>query len=90
MGLRSFIHRLTAPKPNYNAPQGEIKLVLIVNNGLRMGKGKIAAQAGHASVNSVMNCGQKKPGLLDLWLSQGQKKICLKVESAEDLSLIHI
>ena len=50
-----------------------------------MGKGKIAAQAGHASVNSVMNCGQKKPGLLDLWLSQGQKKICLKVDSAEEL-----
>ena len=85
MGLRSFIHRLTAPKPNYNTPDGEIKLVLIVNHGLRMGKGKIAAQAGHASVNSVMKCGQKKPGLLDLWLSQGQKKICLKVESAEEL-----
>ena len=40
MGLRSFIHRLTAPKPNYNTPDGEIKLVLIVNHGLRMGKGK--------------------------------------------------
>ena len=32
-----------------------------------------------------MKCGQKKPGLLDLWLSQGQKKICLKVDSAEEL-----
>ena len=63
MGLRSFIHRLTAPKPNYNTPDGEIKLVLIVNHGLRMGKGKIAAQAGHASVNSVMKCGQQKAGI---------------------------
>lgn len=88
MGLRSFIHRLTAPKPNHNTLHGEIKLILIVNHGLGMGKGKIAAQAGHASVSSVMNCGRKNPGLLDLWLSQGQKKICLKVGTADELENI--
>ena len=74
MGLRSFIHRLTAPKPNYNTPDGEIKLVLIVNHGLRMGKGKIAAQAGHASVNSVMKCGQKSRDYSTSGYLKGRRK----------------
>lgn len=47
MGLRAFIHRMTAPKPEGAPPTGELKMVFIVNHGLKMGKGKIAAQVGH-------------------------------------------
>ncbi len=43
-----------------------------------MGKGKIAAQAGHASVSATMKAGEKSPSILDSWLKSGQKKVCLK------------
>ena len=57
MGLRSFLHRLTAPTrgdSSYQASLGPVKLVCIVDASLKMGKGKIAAQVGHASVKAAL------------------------------------
>ena len=89
MGIRSFIHRLTAPSPLRSAPAGEYKLALLVNHELKMGKGKIGAQTGHASVKSVLNLGKDDSSRLDAWLTSGQAKICLKVEDeAAILSLV--
>jgi PTH2 family peptidyl-tRNA hydrolase len=82
MGLRSFIHRLTAPSPSH-APVGEaVKLVLVVNQSLQMGKGKMAAQVGHASVEAFLRAGVSHPSHVEAWLASGQKKICVKVEDA--------
>lgn len=47
-----------------------------------MSKGKIAAQAAHASVDAVLNTNNK---LLKKWRSEGMKKIALKVESQQQL-----
>jgi len=85
IGLRSFIHRLTAPVPVGNIPNDPVKLVLVVNQELKMGKGKIAAQVGHASVSATMKAGDRSSQLLEAWLRSGQKKVCLKIESAEKL-----
>ena len=86
MGLRSFIHSLTAPPfKHQNLTNEDVKMVLVVNNDLKMGKGKIAAQVGHAAVSSTLKCGKKAPGLLESWLASGQKKICVKGENAEHL-----
>ena len=86
MGLRSFIHSLTAPPFRHqNIVQQDVKLVLIVNTELKMGKGKIAAQVGHAAVSSTLKCGKKEPELLDSWLASGQKKICVKGLDANHL-----
>ena len=85
MGLRSIIHKMTAPSHHGHSPSGPVKLILIVNNGLKMGKGKIAAQAGHASVQATLKAGQKTPLVLDAWLSSGQKKVCLKGADADHL-----
>ena len=84
MGLRSFIHRLTAPKMDDRIDDGPVKLVLVINNDLKMGKGKIAAQAGHASVTATLKAGEYRPTILDSWLKSGQKKVCLK-SSYDDL-----
>ncbi len=84
MGLRSFIHRLTAPKMDDRIDDGPVKLVLVINNDLKMGKGKIAAQAGHASVTATLKTGEHRPTTLDSWLKSGQKKVCLK-SSYDDL-----
>ena len=87
MGLRSFIHRLTAPKSSDSVPSGSFKLVLVINHDLKMGKGKIAAQSGHASVSATLKMGASKPNLLDAWLKSGQKKVCLKTTQEELLKL---
>ena len=91
MGLRGFIHRLTAPKPQRSIPLDEkLKMIFVVNHELKMGKGKIAAQVAHAAVKATLSCGERDPALLDAWFKTGQKKICVKGESAlhlESLSL---
>lgn len=85
MGIRSIIHKMTAPSHHGESPSGPVKLILIINNGLKMGKGKIAAQAGHASVQATLKAGEKNPLALQAWLSSGQKKVCLKGDDADQL-----
>lgn len=87
MGLRSLIHKLTAPPITGDRPSsGPMKMACVVNQGLKMGKGKIAAQVGHASVKAVLNLGKINPIALEAYLSKGQKKICLKVPDSEHLT----
>jgi len=76
---------MTAPSHYGESPSGPVKLILIINNGLKMGKGKIAAQAGHASVQATLKAGEKNPLTLQAWLSSGQKKVCLKGDDADQL-----
>tara|TARA_B100000965_G_C19208370_1_gene590485 strand:- start:181 stop:528 length:348 start_codon:yes stop_codon:yes gene_type:complete len=56
-----------------------VKLVCVVNQSLKMGKGKIAAQVGHASVQAFLGAGVSHPSHVEAWLASGQKKICLKI-----------
>jgi len=79
MGLRSFLHRLTAPRPHSRISGASVKLVCVVNQGLKMGKGKLAAQVGHASVEAFLKTGVSHPQHVEAWLASGQKKICVKV-----------
>ena len=86
MGLRSFIHSLTAPRPLRSLSLDEkLKMVFVVNHELKMGKGKIAAQVAHAAVKATLACGEQDPSLLDAWFKTGQKKICVKGDSAHHL-----
>ena len=91
MGLRSFIHRLTAPKPLGSMSLDEkLKMVFIVNHELKMGKGKIAAQVAHEAVKATLACGEQDPTLLDAWFKTGQKKICVKGDSAQHLDQLFL
>ena len=85
MGLRSFFHRLTAPPVIGQSPDGPCKMVCVVNHGLKMGKGKIAAQVGHGAVMATMKAGSLKPLFVEQWLATGQKKVCLKGADADHL-----
>ncbi|MBU0761979.1 MAG: peptidyl-tRNA hydrolase Pth2 [Candidatus Altiarchaeota archaeon] len=58
----------------------DFKQVIVVRSDLKMGKGKIAAQAGHAAVSAAEKSQYKKE-----WLGQGQKKTVLKVDSEAEL-----
>ena len=82
MGFRSFLHRITAPTPSTASVEGSMKLVCVVKQSLKMGKGKIAAQVAHASVQAFLGAGVSHPQHVEAWLAGGQKKICVKTPDA--------
>lgn len=63
-----------------------MKQVIIMRTDLKMGKGKIAAQACHACLECY-----KKANSLDIrrWELTGQKKVVLKVSSERELLELH-
>ena len=60
----------------------EYKQCLVMRADLKMGKGKLAAQAAHAALSAFTDASKKAK---DRWLSQGQKKIVVRAESASEL-----
>ena len=64
---------------------GELKLILVVRNDLKMGKGKIAAQCSHAAVSSYQQAKKNSPDLLKEWEYNGQPKVVVKTNSEEEL-----
>ncbi|XP_045592001.1 uncharacterized protein [Procambarus clarkii] len=59
---------------------GEFKLVLVVRDDLKMGKGKVAVQCCHATLKAYKQTQKKNPRLLRAWEMNGQPKVILKVE----------
>lgn len=68
--------------------KGECKLVLVVRNDLKMGKGKIAAQCSHASVLAYRQLQQSSAELLKEWEASGQRKVVVKVD--DEMSLMEL
>ena len=64
---------------------GPTKMVLAVRMDLKMGKGKIAAQCGHASVSAFKKAKLKSPELVKAWEYEGSRKIAVKVKDEDDL-----
>ncbi|MBI4154728.1 peptidyl-tRNA hydrolase [Candidatus Woesearchaeota archaeon] len=58
------------------------KLVILVRENLKMSKGKIAVQCGHACVDAVFNSDRK---IIDEWRKEGMKKVVLKVKDLKEL-----
>ncbi|MBO4357440.1 MAG: peptidyl-tRNA hydrolase [Candidatus Methanomethylophilaceae archaeon] len=69
----------------FSKPSEEYKLVVLVRNDLKMGKGKIAAQAAHAAVECALFAEKKNRKAFDAWYNSGQAKIVLRVDSMEEL-----
>ena len=63
---------------------GDIKQVIVIRTDLEMGKGKIAAQVGHACVLGAEHVRKSHPEWFDkLW--GGQEKVVLKVSGIKEL-----
>jgi len=63
----------------------KFKQAIVVRKDLKMGKGKIAAQASHAAVTSCEIARKKFKDWYKAWLKNGQCKIVLKVNSEKEL-----
>ena len=58
------------------------KQVILIRQDLKLPKGKLAAQASHASVEAVL---RSKPTLIKAWREEGMAKIVLKVKDQKEL-----
>ena len=63
----------------------EVKQVLVLRADLKMGKGKLAAQASHASVLATLEAQRHNKIWYDRWFKMGMKKIVVKVSTDEEL-----
>ena len=68
---------------------GGLKQAIVVRADLKMGKGKLATQVAHASVQSFYETYKLKPNLAVKWINSGQKKVVLKVNSINDILSIY-
>jgi PTH2 family peptidyl-tRNA hydrolase len=69
----------------FTARDGPCKLTLCINMELKMGKGKIAAQCGHATLGAYKLARKYAPTALQVWEQSGQAKVCLKVDQELDI-----
>ncbi|MFH1398791.1 MAG: peptidyl-tRNA hydrolase Pth2 [Candidatus Woesearchaeota archaeon] len=60
----------------------EWKQVILVRMDLKMPKGKLAAQVGHASVGAML---ESPKDVVKEWLGSGGKKVVLKVKDEAEL-----
>jgi peptidyl-tRNA hydrolase, PTH2 family len=66
---------------------GELKQVIVMRNDLNMRKGKMIAQGAHASVSAIMH--HMKDPRVQTWLYAGMTKICVRVDSEEELLAVY-
>lgn len=64
---------------------GEFKMILVVRNDLKMGKGKVAAQCSHAAVSAYKQVQRRNPELLRQWEYCGQPKVVVKAPDEDTL-----
>ena len=61
------------------------KQVIVFRADLKMSRGKIAAQAGHAAVSAAEEARKHHRGWWETWMKEGQCKIAVKVKSEKEL-----
>ena len=61
------------------------KQVIVFRSDLTLSKGKVAAQAGHAAVSAAEEARKKHKAWLEAWISEGQRKIAVKVKTEKEL-----
>ncbi len=62
----------------------EYKQVILVRDDLKLPKGKLAAQASHASVNALLKAHKDD---IHKWKDEGMKKVVLRVKDLDELLL---
>jgi len=68
----------------YPINMANMKQVIIIRTDLDMGKGKIAAQVGHACVLGAEHVRKSNPEWFSEWW-EGQEKVVLKVANLKEL-----
>jgi PTH2 family peptidyl-tRNA hydrolase len=59
-----------------------VKQIIVVNESLKLPRGKLAAQVAHAAVAAFLEASEEAK---QLWLANGMPKVVLSSQSAEEL-----
>ena len=70
------------------SPTDEITMVLVTRADLKLSKGKLAAQCGHAVMECALRAKKESPRSLDRYRREGARKIVCKVPDEESLRKI--
>ena len=70
---------------SWRPEEEEVKMVLVVNTELGMGRGKVAAQCGHAAVACFKEALAEQPALVAAWERVGQTKVVVRGGGEESL-----
>ncbi|MBA0707299.1 hypothetical protein Golax_019350 [Gossypium laxum] len=68
----------------------DFKMVLVVRNDLKMGKGKIAAQCSHATLGLYKKLLHRAPKALNRWEMCAQPKVVVKIDGEEDMLVLQV
>ncbi len=60
------------------------KQVILARTDLKMGKGKLAVQVAHASLEAFKKALKKDPEAVSQWQLEGQAKVVLKIDSQQE------
>eukprot|EP00032_Breviata_anathema_P000693 JZ550206.1.p1 GENE.JZ550206.1~~JZ550206.1.p1 ORF type:complete len:202 (+),score=24.75 JZ550206.1:70-675(+) len=63
----------------------EYKMLLVVRQDLKMGKGKVAAQCAHAALGAYKRVVRIAPDVINTWERYGQCKVAVKAETEEEI-----
>ncbi len=61
------------------------KQVIVFRSDLKLSKGKVAAQAGHAAVCASEEARKHQKAWWNAWINEGQCKIAVKVKNEKEL-----
>ena len=64
----------------------DYKMVIVVRTDIKMSKGKVAAQAGHAAVSAAEYARRNRPEWWSPWITEGQCKIAVKAKSETEIN----
>lgn len=68
-----------------NMEEFEYKQVIVFRSDLKLSKGKIAAQAGHAAVSAAQQAHKRHRDWWEEWIFEGQRKVAVKVKDEKEL-----
>lgn len=72
-------------EPSADSPTFRYKQVIAMRTDLKMSRGKIAVQVGHAAVSAAEEARKKYPDWWAAWMKEGQCKIAVRVDSEQVL-----
>ena len=81
-----FFHKTSKKSHKIKLEKGEYQVVVVINKDLKMSKGKVLSQFGHA-IDALHEKLQEYPELVEIWRNSGSAKIALK-GSQEDFKKI--
>jgi peptidyl-tRNA hydrolase, PTH2 family len=64
----------------------EYKQIIIFRSDLKLSRGKLAVQAGHAAVSAAEEARKRHRDWWEFWIFEGQRKIAVKVKNETELS----